>query len=72
MSERLKLTSIVGRAVRAVRGAQANKNFNDSREMIDRDLSAWERDLPEHFQYHEEERSPQAKLFASMLVLGLQ
>lgn len=63
------LTSLVGRAVRV---GQITKRPNDSREMIDNDLSAWKTELPEQFQYHDEERSPQAKVFAAMLVLGQQ
>lgn len=55
-----------------MRAQQNNKNLNDSRESIDQDLADWENQLPEHLRYHEEERHPQVKLFASMLLLGLQ
>ncbi|KIV88647.1 hypothetical protein PV10_08311 [Exophiala mesophila] len=69
--EMTKLATLIGRAVRAVRSGQKNKDLADSWKTIDNDLSGWEKQLPEQFRYHEEEHSPQLKLFASMLTLGL-
>ncbi|KAJ9611622.1 hypothetical protein H2200_004806 [Cladophialophora chaetospira] len=69
--EMTKLAALIGRAVRAGRAGKNNGASDDSLETIDDDLSSWETQLPEQLEYHEEERNPQAKLFASMLMLGL-
>ncbi|KIW14272.1 hypothetical protein PV08_07054 [Exophiala spinifera] len=67
-----KLICKVGRAIRTVRSSQSDRDPpTDSKGAIDYDLSAWEKQLPEQLRYHEEECSPQAKLFAAMLMLAL-
>ncbi|OQU97512.1 Fungal specific transcription factor domain-containing protein [Cladophialophora immunda] len=70
--EMTKLATLIGRAIRAVRAGQIHRDHpTGSKGAIDEDLSAWEKQLPEQLRYHEGERSPQAMLFAAMLMLGL-
>ncbi|OAL28140.1 hypothetical protein AYO20_09559 [Fonsecaea nubica] len=73
--EMTKLATLIGRAIRAVRSGQIPRDPpspTDAKGAIDDALSAWEKQLPEQLRYREgEERSPQAMLFAAMLMLGL-
>ncbi|KIW46390.1 uncharacterized protein PV06_02062 [Exophiala oligosperma] len=73
--EMIKLATLIGRAIRAVRSSRQihrDPPIIESKGAIDDDLSAWEKQLPEELRYREgEERGPQAMLFAAMLMLGL-
>ncbi|ETI19939.1 hypothetical protein G647_08954 [Cladophialophora carrionii CBS 160.54] len=71
----IEMTKLAALSMRSTLLPKANwadlNNLADSWKTIDNDLSGWEKQLPEQFRYHEGERSPQLKLFASMLTLGL-